>query len=204
MGGFGSGYPSWKGRKVTVESCLPLDLAALRRDRSVYPIPPGQGLTGTLEWHSVSSGEKRGRVAYTLGYAEGGLRLWLRYQMDGEDVELPIQIEDRADGWWWFRCPLVVGGVPCRGRCRKLYLPPGARYFGCRRCWRLTYTSCRESHQSSLVELYKRLLAADKPMKRQLARMERLNQQRARKAAMGPSGPGQARQPKKGAEVAPD
>ena len=26
----------------------------------------------------------------------------------------------------------------------KLYLPPGSRYFGCRRCHRLTYTSCQE------------------------------------------------------------
>jgi hypothetical protein len=26
----------------------------------------------------------------------------------------------------------------------KLYLPPGARYFGCRRCHELTYRSCQE------------------------------------------------------------
>src|SRR5262249_46565638 len=46
---------------------------------------------------------------------------------------------------WWFVCPLVVRGVPCRRRVGKLYLPGNARYFGCRRCYDLTYTSCQES-----------------------------------------------------------
>ncbi len=178
MGGFGSGYPSWKDRKVTVESCLALDLAKLRRDRVLYPAPAGQGLAGTLAWKSVNTGEKRGSVGYTLGHVAGGLCLWLNYRVDGEKVEVAVQLEDRADGWWWFRCPLVVRGVPCRGRCRKLYLPPGARYFGCRRCWRLTYTSCRESHQSSEIELYRRLLAADRRFERLFTRMNRRARQR--------------------------
>jgi hypothetical protein len=30
---------------------------------------------------------------------------------------------------------------------RKLFLPPGGRYFGCRRCHRLTYASCQECHR---------------------------------------------------------
>jgi hypothetical protein len=29
----------------------------------------------------------------------------------------------------------------------KLYLPPGGRYFGCRHCYNLTYTSCQESRK---------------------------------------------------------
>jgi hypothetical protein len=29
----------------------------------------------------------------------------------------------------------------------KLYLPPGGRYYGCRHCYDLTYTSCQESHK---------------------------------------------------------
>ena len=32
-------------------------------------------------------------------------------------------------------------------RVRKLYLPPRGRYFGCRQCHDLTYTSCQESHK---------------------------------------------------------
>ena len=29
----------------------------------------------------------------------------------------------------------------------KLHLPPGGRYFGCRHCHELTYTSSQESHR---------------------------------------------------------
>ena len=43
---------------------------------------------------------------------------------------------------WWFTCP----AQGCGRRVRKLYLPPGGVYFACRRCYRLTYRSCQESH----------------------------------------------------------
>lgn len=48
---------------------------------------------------------------------------------------------------WWFTCLLIVNGVACDGRAGKLYLPPGAKYFGCRKCHGLTYRSCQEAHQ---------------------------------------------------------
>ena len=35
----------------------------------------------------------------------------------------------------------------CKMRVSKLYLPPGATYFGCRTCYHLTYTSCQECHK---------------------------------------------------------
>src|SRR5262249_22549062 len=41
--------------------------------------------------------------------------------------------------WSWAACPAAGAG--------KLYLPPPARYFGCRICHGLTYTSCQESHK---------------------------------------------------------
>jgi hypothetical protein len=45
---------------------------------------------------------------------------------------------------YWFVCPLVVNGKPCRRRVAKLYKPPNAKYFGRRHCHDLTYTSCQE------------------------------------------------------------
>jgi hypothetical protein len=59
---------------------------------------------------------------------------------------------------WWFVCPLGEKDKPCERRAGKLYLPPGARYFGCRRCHNLTYTSSQECHSAD--GLY-RLMAAD-------------------------------------------
>jgi len=35
-------------------------------------------------------------------------------------------------------------GAPCTARVRKLYLPPGVRYVGRRRCYDLTYASCQQ------------------------------------------------------------
>ena len=40
-----------------------------------------------------------------------------------------------------------TGGRSCGRRVGKLYLPPGGRYYGCRYCHELTYTSCQESHK---------------------------------------------------------
>src|SRR5436309_2544304 len=40
----------------------------------------------------------------------------------------------------------------------ELYLPPQGRYFGCRRCHDLTYTSCQESHK---CDRPRRMLARD-------------------------------------------
>jgi hypothetical protein len=44
---------------------------------------------------------------------------------------------------WWLACPLARDGVGCGRRARKLYLR--GRYFGCRHCHGLTYTSTQES-----------------------------------------------------------
>jgi hypothetical protein len=48
---------------------------------------------------------------------------------------------------WWFLCPLVTWGRACERRVGKLHLPPHGRYFGCRQCHALTYTSCQESRK---------------------------------------------------------
>jgi hypothetical protein len=47
---------------------------------------------------------------------------------------------------WWFACPLVFNGVACHRRVGKIYLSPGARYFGCRHCHGLTCESSQEAH----------------------------------------------------------
>ena len=63
---------------------------------------------------------------------------------------------------WWFVCPLVVNGRPCNRRVAKLHLPPPARYFGCRLCYRLTYASCQESHRhDTLYRLMARNMGKD-------------------------------------------
>jgi hypothetical protein len=60
---------------------------------------------------------------------------------------------------WWFICLLVKNGELCGARVQKLYLPPGARYFGCRRCYDLTYTSA-QTHDKRFDHLTRKLRMA--------------------------------------------
>ncbi len=64
-----------------------------------------------------------------------------------------------------------IGDVPCERRVGKLWLPPGAIYFGCRHCYGLTYRSCQESHKRDrMVEwiLDKRLEFSSWMVKREM------------------------------------
>jgi hypothetical protein len=57
---------------------------------------------------------------------------------------------------WWFICPLVRNGAPCRRRVAKVFRR--GRYFGCRDCHGLAYRSSQEAHK-------------DDPNERMLAKM---------------------------------
>jgi hypothetical protein len=71
---------------------------------------------------------------------------------DKEDENIPVRLEATPAQFggrrWWFICPLIMRRVPCNRRAGKLYLPPRARHFGCRKCHDLTYRSCQEAHQA--------------------------------------------------------
>lgn len=45
----------------------------------------------------------------------------------------------------YWMCPIAIKGVPCRRRCRLLFMPPGEGFFGCRHCHRLVYRSSQEA-----------------------------------------------------------
>jgi hypothetical protein len=99
--------------------------------------------------------EKRQPVFHRLfvSGSEDAPTLTLHYRWrDAEDILIPIRLEPTPTQFggrrWWFIRPLIVRGVPCERRAGKLYLPPGARYFGYRKCHDLTYRSCQEAHQS--------------------------------------------------------
>jgi len=61
-------------------------------------------------------------------------------------VQLSVSPAGFGGDRWWFICPLSRAGTICRRRVRKLYLPDGETYFGCRKCHDLTYRACREAH----------------------------------------------------------
>jgi hypothetical protein len=144
MGGQGSGnWWRWRGKKATVEESLVVAMKDLRK--RLYA-----GATGSLIW-TWNSGSKS-----SIGYYVTGGDDWptvhLHYRWgDKEDVNIAVRLTTTPTFGrprFWFVCPMIVRGVTCNRRGGKLYLPPGAKYFGCRKCHHLTYRSCQEAHQT--------------------------------------------------------
>lgn len=139
MGGLGSGRPSGSGRSRT-EDCRSLDVNRLHREGCLHP-----GWAGGWSW--TVDGE---RVAWIGLRAElDRLRLVYRVRIGGgdwEDIVESVHIARVPCGYGgarpYFFCPGVVNGKVCGGRVAKLYGPD--RYFLCRHCYRLAYSSQSE------------------------------------------------------------
>jgi hypothetical protein len=151
MGGFGSGHRGFHQKARTVETCLDLDT---NRWAQQGILKAGVVQTGTAEW-TYPSGHSA-RIDFAVDTTtEESRHVRLRYRLvstatdetESPDYHVPLVTTCPHFGGlrWWFLCPLSANEVPCGRRVGKLYLPPGARYFGCRHCHRLTYRSCQES-----------------------------------------------------------
>jgi hypothetical protein len=138
-------------KKAVVENCLALDANRWMRDRILVE---GIHHAGACNWHDSRSGEQTSSIAFEVCTLDAA-RPWLglRYQLpqSGEAMNYTVRLtttRPRFGGLrWWFTCPVVVNHQACGRRVGKLYLPPGARNFGCRQCHELTYTSCQESRK---------------------------------------------------------
>jgi hypothetical protein len=153
MGGSGSGnhYHWWRSsKKDVVEDCLSLDANRWLREGVLRA---NVLATGTWRWTYASG--KSFAVGYTVDTCSPAapfVRLSYSWvwpsSPEPQSANYCVRLtttQPRFGGLrWWFVCPLIVGGRPCERRVGKLYLPPGGRYFGCRHCYDLTYTSCQE------------------------------------------------------------
>lgn len=144
MGGFGSGNWYRSGKKSTVEKSLTITMRDFRG--RLFP-----HTTGTLGWEWP--GGRTASVGYIVSFQENMPIITLHYRWgDREDIRFSIRLQSTPTQFGgerlWFTCPLIFRGVPCERRVAKLYSPPAARYFGCRRCYDLTYQSCQWAHQS--------------------------------------------------------
>lgn len=140
MGGFGSGRRL--DRRSIVEDSLDVAMEGFRGRLHHHT-------TGTIVWTWASG--RKASIGYKVTWGEGPT-ITLQYRWQNiEDVQTLVRLQATPVQFggqrWWFTCPLVANGVPCARRAGKLYLPPGKRYFGCRKCYGLTYRSCQESHQ---------------------------------------------------------
>ena len=137
MGGYGSGRPGWRPKAEQFRN------SDVNRLRKAGLLKAGY----SCGWQWTVGGEK---VASISMRAETS-RLVLIYRLrpngsDWEDIEEPILLTETDCPYGgtrpWFRCPGVRNGKWCAQRVGKLYL--GQRYFVCRHCLRLAYTSQSE------------------------------------------------------------
>jgi hypothetical protein len=97
------------------------------------------------------AGAERAR-AVELSYSQGP-------EGRKEDVSyaVPLSWTPCNFGGWrpWFVCPGVVEGVSCGRRVAKLYLK--GRYFLCRHCHDLAYSSQQEAHRHAALRRCQRI-----------------------------------------------
>ena len=155
MGGLGSGqWYRWNVRS-TVEDCRVLSASRWMREGILRT---GVHRKGSWAWFDADTGERTSSIGYEVRMPLGetpSLRLHYTIVSEGEAVDYRVGLQSTRPNFgglrWWFACPLVPAGRPCRRRCEKLYLPPGGKYYGCRECYDLAYSSRREDRASRML-----------------------------------------------------
>lgn len=153
MGGYGSGRTSYKQK---AENCRSLDVNKMNRDGCLRPGKRGH-------WIWSRDGEEMGRIGYQA--KEGQLALDYRVRQNGGDWE-PIAQTIRitqADCNYggqrpYLMCPGVVNGQRCGRRVAKLF--SGGRYFLCRHCYQIAYSSQSEARYDRMLRRANKLRTA--------------------------------------------
>jgi hypothetical protein len=159
VGGLGSGSYYRFGSKDRTEDCLSFDVRNWQRDGWLEI-----GLCFTTSWwrryRKDSSVGVRVLVDAGTGKAHA-VELSYSLGLDGrkEDVSYPISLSWTPCNFGgsrpWFVCPGVINGVSCERRVAKLYLK--GRYFLCRHCHDLTYSSQQEARRHAALRRCQRI-----------------------------------------------
>jgi len=142
MGGYGSGRWYRCNSKATAESQDRIDIRCLKKQGYLRP-----RFSGLLSWSLCN--KQKGSIVYRM---EGDHRMVLNYRHrphDGEweTVEQAVSFDRTPCNYGghrtWFLCPL------CWKRVAVLYCAD--KYFFCRHCYDLTYSSQQESRPDRLM-----------------------------------------------------
>ena len=141
MGGYGSGRGGIWGGKTTTESQKRIDIRWLKKKGYLRP-----GYSGSLSWSC--GGESSGYINYCM--EADRMILHYRYRPRGgewEPVEQVIRFDRTPCNYGghrtWFLCPR------CWARVAVLY--GAGKYFFCRKCHDLAYSSQQEGRADRLM-----------------------------------------------------
>lgn len=142
MGGPGSGRWNNYRRRTIVEECNVL---------SIYEVLRGPPYGG-ISWKRAES--PAGSIRYMLrNQHDYPVSVDLLYSLDEEILQYTVTITQTVTSWgsmrYWFVCP----NKRCNRRVAKLYRTPEGKYFLCRHCYRLGYSSALESHKYDRINL---------------------------------------------------
>lgn len=157
---------TWRTRRQTVEESLTLAVGDLRGRLT-------PGAYGGLAW-GLGTGDES-TIGYRVALEDGLLTVRLSYRWrDDSNVTIPVRMQQTRPHYggrrWWFTCPLAIDGRRCERRVGKLHLPFGQRYFGCRKCYGLSYRSSQTAHREKRCAAYlAKTLGADLDVARRLA-----------------------------------
>ncbi len=137
MGGYGSGRP---GHKKKAEEFRSLDVNRMHREGCL-----NAGWSGNWIWSR--DGKEVARISFRAETARivPSYRI-SQYGGDWEPVTQSVPLDHTSCNYGgqrpYFLCPGVVSGRHCNRRVVKLY--SGGKYFLCRQCYNLAYTSQSE------------------------------------------------------------
>ena len=145
MGGYGSGRWHYHIKATVAEDCRRLDANRWMREGIIKWDTWQKGL-----WCWYRNDERTSSIGYevdTRDRTRPWARLFYTFTASGVECDYKIPLHTTTPHFgghrWWFTCP----GRGCGRRVGKLYLPPRGQFFLCRHCYRLSYTSCQESHK---------------------------------------------------------
>ncbi len=150
----------WSGhrKKQTVESCYKLNINDFCK-----MVNFNNGEKGTFSYGENLKGTFEITAPYRLQTEDREILLdaliTLRYEINGKDVISPLYVSSSPDCYgykrYWVLCPAYKkNGRMCLKKSYKLYLPQNAKYFCCRECYNLTYTSV-QTRDKRVEELLK-------------------------------------------------
>lgn len=118
--------------------------------------------SATISWENGWGRKNSVRIVVDMGSYAPVVRL--SYSSGGEDYSYDVRLtsDDCRFGGkrYWFICPLRVEGRSCGRRCAMLF--SAGRYFGCRKCYDLAYSTQQVSYSGMLAHSFALITFSDK------------------------------------------
>ena len=153
----------------TVDEAKQIDILDLQKKGLFKQVPNaiwtstwkrGEEVTGSVSYQLELIGDRPSALRFMYAITDSSTGKKTEYDYPIKLTTTPCHFGGERR---WFLCPLTVNGVRCTRRARIIYLPYGAKYFGCRECHNLSY----ESRQMSRNPFYEGFIRNYKKLKKE-------------------------------------